>query len=49
MGIEYKFVTVPLAIGAEYRYLKLTEDCGKNADFSKYHTNTAMLKVKYIF
>lgn len=49
MGVEYKFVTAPLAVGAEYRYLKLTETCGKHEDTSKYHSNMMMLKLKYLF
>lgn len=49
VGIEYKFATSPFAIGAEYRYLKLADDCGKGANVSKYHSNIGMLKVKYFF
>jgi len=49
MGVEYQFVTVPVAVGAEYRYLKLTETCGKHEDRSKFHSNILMLKLKYLF
>ncbi|MBP5343461.1 MAG: outer membrane beta-barrel protein [Alphaproteobacteria bacterium] len=49
MGMEYQFVTAPFAVGAEYRYLKLTETCGKHEDTSKFHSNILMLKLKYLF
>ena len=49
MGVEYSFATAPFVVGAEYRYLKLTETCGKHDDTSKYHSNVLMLKVKYLF
>ena len=49
MGLDYKFTTIPVALGTEYRYLKLTDTCGKGANTSKYHGNTVMLKVRYLF
>ena len=49
MGVEYAFETNPFVIGAEYRYFKLTDDCGKRENVSKYHNSTLMLKVKYMF
>lgn len=49
MGVEYAFETNPFVIGAEYRFLKLTEDCGKRNDSGKYHTHGLMLKLKYTF
>ena len=49
MGVDYKFTTIPVAIGAEYRYLKPTETCGKAANTSKYHGSIVMLKARYLF
>ena len=49
MGIEYKFAETPFAVGAEYRYLKLTESCGNHNNYSRYHTNALLLKLKYTF
>lgn len=49
MGLEYSFETIPFVIGAEYRYFKLTDDCGKHSDKSKYHNNALMLKLKFVF
>ena len=49
LGVEYAFETNPFVIGAEYRFLTLTEDCGKRTDSSKYHTHGLMLKLKYTF
>ena len=49
MGVEYSFVAAPVTVGAEYRYLKLTETCGKHDDISKYHSNVLMLKLKFMF
>ena len=48
-GVEYAFETNPFTIGAEYRFLKLTEDGGKGANESKYYTHGFMLKLKYRF
>lgn len=48
-GVEYAFATNPFVIGAEYRFFKLTEDCGKRQNESKYHTHGLMLKLKYTF
>ena len=49
MGVEYAFETNPFVIGAEYRYFKLTDRCGKAANTSHYHNNALMLKVKFVF
>jgi len=49
IGVEYNFLTAPFVIGGEYRYLKLTDSCGKHDNKSKYHSNMLMLKVKYLF
>ncbi len=50
MGVEYEFATNPFTVGAEYRFLKLTEDGGKSGDkTSKYRSHGLMLKLKYTF
>lgn len=49
MGVEYAFETNPFVVGAEYRYLELTETNGKHDNSSKYRTHGLMLKVKYTF
>ena len=49
MGVEYNFETLPFVVGAEYRYFKLTDDCGKHSNTSKYHNNAVMLKLKFVF
>lgn len=48
-GVEYNFLTLPFIVGAEYRFLKLTEKGGKKDVSSKYYTHGVMLKLKYTF
>ena len=48
-GIEYAIPTTPITLGAEYRYMKLTESCGNKNNYSRYHNNALLLKVKYTF
>jgi len=48
-GVEYAFETNPFTIGAEYRFLKLTEHGGKGSNSSKFYTHGLMLKLKYTF
>jgi len=48
-GVEYAFVTNPFVLGAEYRFLKLTENGGKGSDVSKYRSHGVILKLKYTF
>lgn len=48
-GVEYAIPTTPITLGAEYRYFKLTESCGNGNNYSRYHTNALLLKIKYTF
>ena len=48
-GVEYAFETNPFVMGAEYRFLNLTEHCGKGQSSSKYYSHGFMLKFKYKF
>lgn len=49
LGVEYELPIAPITVGAEYRYYKINEDCGKVNSESKFHTNMLMLKAKYLF
>lgn len=49
MGLEYELPFIPLTIGGEYRYLKVNESGGKQANISKFHSNIFMLKLRYAF
>ena len=48
-GVEFAIPETPITLGAEYRYMKLTESCGNKNNYSKYHNNALLLKVKYTF
>lgn len=48
-GIEYELPILPIAIGGEYRYMKVNETGGKWDSPSKFHTNIFMLKARYTF
>ena len=49
LGVEYAFESNPFVVGAEYRFLRLTENGGKQGTSSKYYTHGLMLKLKYTF
>lgn len=48
-GVEYEVPFLPIAFGAEYRYLKVNETGGKWDSSSKFHTNILMMKARYAF
>lgn len=49
LGVEYDLTFLPLTVGGEYRYFKVTEDGGARGETSKFHSNIFMLKLKYEF
>ena len=49
LGLEYELPFAPMTIGGEYRYLKINETTGKVNRESKYHSNTLMFKLRYLF
>ncbi|MBO7244751.1 MAG: porin family protein [Alphaproteobacteria bacterium] len=49
LGAEYELPFMPVTVGGEYRYFKITEDGGARGEISKMHSNIFMLKLKYEF
>lgn len=50
LGADYELpTTLPITIGAEYRYFKVNEDGGNRGEIAKMHSNILMLKVRYHF
>lgn len=49
LGAEYELPFMPATVGAEYRYFKITEDCGSRNETAKLHSNILMLKFRYEF
>lgn len=49
LGAEYELPFMPVTVGGEYRYFKITEDGGARGEISKLHSNILMLKLKYEF
>lgn len=50
LGVDYELpLTLPITIGAEYRYFKLNEDGGNRGEIAKFNTHALMLKARYHF
>lgn len=49
LGVEYDLTVLPVTVGGEYRYFKVTEDGGSRGETAKFHSNILMLKFKYEF
>lgn len=49
LGLEYELPFMPVTIGGEYRYFKVSEDGGARGETAKMHSNILMLKLRYDF
>lgn len=49
LGVEYELPFMPVTIGGEYRYFKVTEKGGGKNETTKMHSNILMLKLRYEF
>ncbi|MBQ9737625.1 MAG: porin family protein [Clostridia bacterium] len=50
LGADYELpITLPITIGAEYRYFKVNEHGGNRGETAKFNTHALMLKARYHF
>ena len=50
LGADYELpTTLPITIGAEYRFFKVNEHGGNRGEVAKLNSNILMLKVRYHF